>query len=339
MFRKIELKSLKGLISIAMLLALSVDASACNIPVFRYALERWKSDSFEIVVLHDDLTADQEQFISELESASSENDGVANAVVVRSKKDADQNESNVGLWKWVSQSPDIKLPYLVVRGRAGQGMEIQPWQGSFDDAKQIGLLDSPVRKELVRRLQNGHSIVWLMLKSNDPTRTAKTRDLLKSQCHALESKIKLPDGIGLPGSELHSEIPLLIKFSFLEIDPDDRREELLVKLLTGIHPEALTVGDPLVVPIFGRGRALEVIPASDVSPELIEDLTLFMSGACSCQVKERNPGFDLLLSTNWNRELFGENGLLPPPAKTVADRAPTLLTIPPGRKTNPNPSP
>ncbi len=334
MLRKIESNSIKGLMSIAMLVGLSLNVSACNIPVFRYALERWKSDSYEIVVLYDELSSDQEQFVAGLEAASTENSGLANAIVVRSEKDADQNETNIGLWKMISQSPEIKLPYLVVRGRAGQGREVQPWKGSFDEAKQVGLLDSPIRKELVRRLQNGHSIVWLMLRSSDPTRSAETRDLLKSQCQALESKIKLPDGIGLPGSELHSEIPLLIKFSFLEIDPDDRREELLVKFLMGIHPEAMKKGEPLIAPVFGRGRALEVIPASEMSPNLMEDLTLFLGGACSCQVKEKNPGFDLILSTDWNRELFGENGLLPPPAKTVADsdRAPILLTIPPGRK-------
>ena len=154
MLREIKSNSMKGLASIAMLVGFSVHVSACNIPVFRYALERWKSDSYEIVILYDDLSSDQEQFVAGLEAASTENNGIANAVVVRSKKDADQNETNIGLWKMISQSPEIKLPYLVVRGRAGQGREVQPWQGSFDEAKQVGLLDSPVRRELIRRLQS-----------------------------------------------------------------------------------------------------------------------------------------------------------------------------------------
>ncbi len=59
---------------------------------------------------------------------------------------------------------------------------------------------------------------------------------------------------------------------------------------------------PVVVPVFGRGRALEVIPAADLTGSLIEDLTLYLSGPCSCQVKERNPGFDLLMATDWERE-------------------------------------
>jgi hypothetical protein len=324
------------LLSLAMLLGLSLNASACNIPVFRYALERWQTDPYEIIVFYDELTPEQESFVAELESLSSENNGPANANVIRSKTDGSSTvtESHAGTLKTVSQAPDFKLPFLVVRSQAGQGRAIQPWQGTLDQARTIGLLDSPVRKELVRRIQNGHSVVWLVLKSKDAKRSSDVVDLLKAQCDELATKIKLPEGIGLPGSELHSEIPLLVKFSYLEIDPQDPREQFLVNLFSGVHPESTDRDEPLIVPVFGRGRALEVIPASDVNPALMEDLTLFMSGACSCQVKERNPGFDLLVSTHWNRELFGENGLIPPPAKTVADRdrTPTLLTIPPGRK-------
>lgn len=317
---------------------IAVDAIACNIPVFRYALERWKPDSCEVVVFYDQLSPEQEGFVSELEAATSEKGGTANASIVRSKIADTGNDENAILWKELSKTVGVKLPYAVVRSQAGQGRAIQPWQGTLDEARTVGLLDSPVRKELVRRLQNGHSIVWLVLKSNDAKRSNDAIELLKTQCEELSKTIKLPDGIGLPGSELHSEIPLLIKFSYLEIDPSDRREEFLVKLFTNIRPETTTQGEPLIAPVFGRGRVLEVIPASDVSAALMEDLTLFLGGACSCQVKERNPGFDLPLSTAWDRELFGENGLLPPPAKTVADRdrAPVLLNIPPGKKTKSN---
>ncbi len=139
--------------------------------------------------------------------------------------------------------------------------------------------------------------------------------MLQSKIADLENKIKLPDGIGLPGSELHSEVPLLVKFSWLELDPDEKQEAWLADLFHKIRPEAVENGDPLIVPVFGRGRALEVIPSRDFQLDLMEDLTLFMCGACSCQVKERNPGFDLLLSVDWDSELFGENGPLPPPPR------------------------
>ncbi len=322
------------LLFLTLVMGLSLDASACNIPVFRYALERWQTDSYEIVVFYDELTPEQESFVAELEALSIENGGPANAIVIRSKTNGTSSatEFNSELRKTLSQSPGFKMPFIVVRSQAGQGRAIQAWQGTLDQAQKIGLLDSPVRKELVRRIQNGHSVVWLLLKSKDAQRSSEMTDLMKAQCDELATKIKLPEGIGLPGSELHSEVPLLVKFSYLEIDRNDPREQFLVNLFSGVHSESTGNEGPLIVPVFGRGRALEVIPASDVNPSLMEDLTLFMSGACSCQVKERNPGFDLLVSTHWNRELFGENGLIPPPAKTVADRAPTLLPIPPGRK-------
>jgi hypothetical protein len=151
---------------------------------------------------------------------------------------------------------------------------------------------------------------------------------------SLQKKITLPEGIGLPGSELHSEVPLLVQFSLLELDPTDKREQFLVRLLTGFEPEAVSDGEPLLIPVFGRGRALEVIPARDIDDHLIEDVTLFLMGACSCQVKEQNPGFDLLMTVDWDKQLFGEDGHRPPPAKTVKDRkeSPELLTIPPGRR-------
>jgi hypothetical protein len=176
----------------------------------------------------------------------------------------------------------------------------------------------------------GHSVVWLIIGSSDEKKNESTRRMLQSQCESLAETIELPEGIGLPGSELHSEIPLLLKFSVLEIDRNHLKEGFLVGLFNGFQPAAFEADEPLVVPVFGRGRALEVIPSSDLNESLVNDLTAFLSGACSCQVKEQNPGFDLLLSVDWETELFGE-GVAPPKERTQRDRKrPDLLTIPPG---------
>ena len=119
----------------------------------------------------------------------------------------------------------------------------------------------------------------------------------------------------------------------LEIDPTDDTEQFLVELLTGFEPGAIESGEPLVVPVFGRGRALEVIPADQLDAGLIEDLTLFLCGACSCQVKERNPGFDLLMSADWEHELFGEDAeefASQMIAAITPSMEPVLIQIPPG---------
>jgi hypothetical protein len=122
----------------------------------------------------------------------------------------------------------------------------------------------------------------------------------------------------------------------LEIQPGNPDESFLRELFFGYHGD-----DPgtVVVPVFGRGRALEVIPATQLNESLIEGLTVYLCGACSCQVKERNPGFDLLIATDWERELFGDQ---PPPRdqpqhalRRQGDQPPSLLQIPPGKSSQP----
>ncbi len=309
-------------------------AAACNIPVFRYALERWAPDACEILVFHEhQLTASQQRMVESLESRTQEKGGLANATVKRCFSKSELGAQHQRILDSLAQGSDVVFPLVVVRTTVGNGRAINHWQGTLEEAVQANFFESPVRAELGRRLLAGDSVVWLLLKSSDPQRTKDAREMLRSNFKTLATKISMPEGIGLPGSELHSEVPLLLKFSMLEIDPADPKERFLVDLLSGFHPTSVASGDPLLVPVFGRGRALEVIPAEDLNPHLIADLTMFLSAACSCQVKERNPGFDLLLSADWDTMLFGEDGARPPPAKTVGDRkkAPILLTIPPGR--------
>ena len=70
-----------------------------------------------------------------------------------------------------------------------------------------------------------------MIGSLDEQRNEAARQLLTDNFESLAGKVELPEGIGLPGSELYSEIPLLLQFSLLEIDRADPQEQFLVKLL------------------------------------------------------------------------------------------------------------
>jgi hypothetical protein len=296
--------------SIPILLVLASSAFACNVPVFRYALERWKSDPYQLVITDNEELSPENRQVVEMFS-----DKYATNVTVAFEKPSNRESSHVQL-----------------RTQIG-GREAVAWQGKIDELTNAPLFDSPARRELASRLLAGQSVVWILIRSKDKDQTSATSKLLSNSFKTLADKVSMPEGIGIPGSELYSEVPLLMKFSLLEIDPNDPQENVLCKLLTSVQPEAFSQGEPLVVPVFGRGRALEVIPSSILNENLIEDLTLFLSGACSCQVKERNPGFDLPMSVDWETELFGEDGEVPPdnpdadPTKT-----PRTLTIPPGRK-------
>ena len=308
-------------------------AAACNIPVFRYALERWRSDAYEVIVFHDArLTVQQNAFVKMLEATAAESNQTANLTFTLSRVGTPAGGQHAELWNRMQTNADAKLPYLVVRTTV-RDKAIHCWHGSLNEAIEAEILQSPARAKIARRLLDGDAVVWLIIGSDDAKRTAATHAMLKDSFPKLNEKVSIPDGVGLPGSELFSEVPLLVQFSSLKIDRHDPKEQFLVRLLGGLQQEAFDDGEPLIVPVFGRGRALEVIPASQLNQQVIEDLTVFLSGPCSCQVKDRNPGFDLLLAVDWSTELFGDDGEQPPalsPNRPVG--APKLLTIPPGRK-------
>ncbi len=314
--------------------SLGLSVSWCNIPVFRYALERWRPDPCRLVFFYEDQLKDEDRsYLERLESEAAKRKFNLEWVAfnVRSQENRELRE----LWESLKDQPNLTLPHVVTRTNLGQGKVVHPWQGSPKMVPPTLLIDSPIRRELVKRTLAGDSSVWLLIKSKDAAKNQKTKEMLHSVWRRLESELELPDGIGLPGSELHSEVPLFLRFSLLEVDPNDPQEKYLVSLMTGFQPDALENGDPLVVPIFGKGRALEVIPSSHLEEGLVADLCKFLCGACSCQVKEKNPGFDLLLACDWNVELFGEGGVVPSPDEGLSKRGsnnPTLLTIPPGKK-------
>jgi hypothetical protein len=70
-------------------------------------------------------------------------------------------------------------------------------------------------------------------------------------------------------------------------------------MLLSTEPDLAAVREPIVFPIFGRGRALYALVGKGIRAETIEQAATFLIGKCSCQVKEQNPGTDLLLTADW----------------------------------------
>ena len=318
-------------------------ASACNIPVFRYALERWRSDAVEVVVFHQgDWDNDQRLEVEALYNGS------CNVTVSGCDLRGDVDLALRLLWKSVEQAESkqgagpYSGPHAVVSSRLRDGKSLVGWLGPVAELPKASLIDSPVRKEIRSRLFAGDAVVWLLIRSGDENADAQLRARLQTKLDALERAIEFPDGIGLPGSELYAEVPLLMQFSILEVDANDPAEAYLLGTFRGFGS---TMGgkdaegaSSLLVPIFGRGRVLDVIQGDAFDEELVEGLSRYLCAACSCQVKEQNPGFDLLMQVDWDHQLFGESGEVPIPssgARRDRPHAPVQLAIPPGRKSVP----
>lgn len=57
--------------------------------------------------------------------------------------------------------------------------------------------------------------------------------------------------------------------------------------------------EPMLFVIYGRGRALPPFIGKGISYENLVDCAHFITGACSCTVKDQNPGVDLLMAYDW----------------------------------------
>ncbi len=99
-------------------------------------------------------------------------------------------------------------------------------------------------------------------------------------------------------------VPLQIAFGIQEVD-----ESTLLPILAAEYPDVLQTGETFVVPVFGQGRMLPPFPAEGMQEEWIWEITGYLCGACSCQVKRDNPGMDLLISADWEA-LVGEGRVL-----------------------------
>ncbi len=318
------------LFCVVMFVAGSV-ADACSIPVFRYALERWPADLFEVDVFYrDTLSAEHRQLVSQLEDQSLVNGGGVNweVVLCRVEDDLAQDLQTVR-----ESLGDVSYPHLVLRRPGGRQGSPIVWQGPLQDA-QRGLWTSPARSALIDRLATGDSIVWLVFRGKSREQAQHATALLQENFPTLSDEIALPPGVGLPGSEVLSPVPLAVRFSVLEIDDASETERLFRREVLSGHPQAMGEGETIVVPVFGRGRAMAVLSADEFDAATVEEYTRFLCGACSCQVKQGNPGFDLLLAVNWDERLWSDGE--PPqriPATAGGDAATetTMVAIPPGQ--------
>jgi hypothetical protein len=198
---------------------------------------------------------------------------------------------------WESQG-NAALPAVVVRYPGSLNIAEPAWTGPLAAETVRALVDSPARRELVRRLAAGDSAVWLLLECGDTERDAAAARLLDAESRRLETTLKLPEPA--PGDPaISAGLPLKIAFSTLRIAHDDPAERVLLGLLTPAHAEALPPG-PRMFAVMGRGRALPPLVGEDLGAERLTFVAEFITGACSCEAKLLNPGFDLLLAADWN---------------------------------------
>ena len=288
-------------------------AIACNVPVFRYALERWETDPYEVVVFHrTPLVADHQILVERLEQTG--RDGLANLSVSQVNL-ADELPLPLKTL-WTSQHNPTS-PWVVVRYPRQLGIEHPAWAGPLA-AETVGdLLDSPVRRDISQKLLSGDAVVWLLLESGDRHRDDQAAQLVETETEKLQQTLRLPEPA--PNDPpINADLPLKIAFSIVRVARSDPAERMLVSMLLNREPNLTTAKHPMLFPVFGRGRAIPPAVGQEIRADAIGEMAKFLTGPCSCQIKELNPGYDLLLAANWSSLVGYQEVQLPEPPPLVS---------------------
>lgn len=275
-------------------------APACTIPVFRYALDRWPADPFHLVI----------------PSSVAKDPAIAKLLIpLRGNGPANLK---------IEENPAATEAKLIAGTEAGGTV----WKGALDQNSLPALLDSPARREIIGRILAGESVIWVIVAGKkDGDKVAAER--ITKRLRYLEQVVALPpQDPNDPDSQLGPGPELRLKLTSITVSPEDPQEKLLCSMLAGKKcAEALAKGEPFAAPVFGRGRVLGAWPLAELDEAAIEDITMFLTGRCSCRVKNQSPGWDVLLQVDWESALEKAKPAGGKPAAAAAPAASRELEV------------
>lgn len=272
-------------------------------PVFRYALDRWPADPYTLQVSADDAKDE------------------AAARFLRNFTDS--TPLNLAPQRAKEAGPS-RLTFPHVADDAAPA-----WSGTLGSNTLALITTSPARTELAHRILAGETGVWLLVESGEREADDHAAAALEKRLHYLEQAADIPAiDPDDPTNEIGPGPALRVKFSVLRVRRNDAVEGLFLKMLAGPKHETEPSKGPWLALVFGRGRVLGAWPAEGFGNEQIDEACLFLLGACSCQVKRMNPGWDLLLSIDWDEALhaigFPKNADTSAEVPQVSNPAPSI---------------
>jgi hypothetical protein len=286
---------------------LSPQVQACEVPVFRYALERWPADQYRAIAIEATaLTKAETQALARLRK-NGQSKGLNLRLQAMSPDDFSKSE-----YARPSSEP-IKANRLMLFYPSSSGLSHPVWQGAISSSTIDQLSDCDLRQTLAKRILEGSSAVFLLLESGDAKKDRAARVIMQTTLTELGEQITLPGTVVAAGSartaddeinQLKSAIPFKIDFTTLSLaapTATSASTDILRHCLLGLEPDLQELQEePMLFAIYGRGRVLPPLIGQGINARMISQIAHFVTGACSCQVKAQNPGTDLLLQQNWD---------------------------------------
>jgi hypothetical protein len=319
-------------------------ARACDTPVYRYAMYRWESAPYEVYHFYrgqpDKHFAEVEKILT---AAAAHEVTPANVAVkqVNLEEDAELKSIPPDVAKLFQAKSDLQLPLTLVVNPLGYEVFSGALLPPVAEAGMLGN-SSALRRQIGDLLKQGNAAVYVLLPGKDSEQNAAAEKALQQLVADVNSgKVQLYDGPprdesqSNPAEETPAE-PEKKKPSHSIASLTLAREVLqpqdpwLLRCLLAVEDDLARFEDePMVFVVYGRGRALPPFIGKGITADNLVEVTEFITGACSCTVKEQNPGVDLLMAYDWKAasaavaERFGsEEGN----QESLTDLFPQLIT-------------
>ncbi|MHC4711911.1 MAG: hypothetical protein ACYTAN_01395 [Planctomycetota bacterium] len=311
-----------GVLAWALIFMASLEAPACDVPVFEYSMAFWQADAYEAVVFLDgEPTAEVRALLDEIRGKGVDGGGAANLRVVTVDVDKTPHAPLGPAWEKAGcELPWMKLLSPPVSGTLMEGatrgtpirgtVPLQTiWEGPFTGANIAAVLDSPCRREIAGRLEAGEAAVWVLIESGDKQKDDAAAATLAAGITAAEEDLRFVRGAE-PSEKIRPS------YSMLRGSRDDPAEEVLVEIFLKSETDLAEHNEPMAFVIFGRGRVLYALVGAGIAGDNIREACEAVISECTCEVKAENPGTDVLMTANWQeaaqklRKLFGEYGVL-----------------------------
>lgn len=284
-------------------------ASACSIPVFRYARDRWDTDLYRVTIFHDgpidgenfdrcrNIAAESRvrynaEFLGEID------DQIETANISVGFVDISGEMDPVTQRLWQAQRTD-NLPWVDVRYPRSKSGTHTLFRGPLDAFDVALFCGSSVLEETDALLAGGASAVWVFLESGDRGADRKAAKRLRWALEKSEEEIELPKIDQQDAEEYLSsdnQPALRIDFPMVTLKRNKKEDAGFIHQLVRSEPAlAKYLDKPLAFPVFGKARILYALAGEGINTSNVKKANSFLCGPCACTVKEQNPGIDLLV--------------------------------------------
>jgi len=317
---------------LALLLA-GATARACDTPVYAYTIQMWVPDPYRVYYFHSGREDPADREVNLFLAKTAEDPKAETNLRFESVDTSDPSAVGSGMVAKVwGHNRSRKLPFHAIITPRGMTLAVE----RLTPASARAMLRSSKRENLANLLGQGKMGVLLLLLGPDAQENETARSVTQAAI-AEAAKSGLDAGL-------------------LEIKRADASEKWLVRQMLCVEDDLNELSRTMLFGTFGRGHIIEPFVGRGITHENVLELIGFMSGPCSCEVKETAPGTDLLMTCDWDERVAGwaepagygtggyteipvaELSVSPPSAPDQSRSAPSAPT-PPAPKLAPSPAP